>query len=83
MLIISTFICCIMFIEMVNPVQNLHLDNIVAVAAVDVDLVFHVTEEAFLRSVIPAVSTPRHRLAKSVILQEHNESCACVLASLV
>ena len=47
------------------------------------NFVLHVTEEALLRSIVPAVSLPGHGLDELVVLELLYEGSACVMASLV
>lgn len=46
-------------------------------------VVFHMTEERFLRRVIPAVALPRHGLEKVLVFQLRDEGGARVVAPLV
>lgn len=46
-------------------------------------LIFHVTEETFLRHIIPTISFTQHRLTKLRVLDELDKSITGIVASLV
>lgn len=47
------------------------------------DVVFHMAEEAFLRSIVPAVTPAGHGLAEFFIIQDINEFMAGIVTALV
>lgn len=47
------------------------------------DVVLHMTEEAFLRSVVPAVSSAGDGLAEFFIIKDIYELVACIVAALI
>lgn len=53
-----------------------HLRKICAVFNLAANVVFHVTEETFLRCIIPAVSFARHGLAQFFVTKNVNELIA-------
>ncbi len=47
------------------------------------DVVLHMAEEAFLWSVVPAVSLSGHGLAQALVAEYFNKAVACIMAPLV
>ena len=47
------------------------------------DVILHMTEEAFLRSVVPAVSSAGHGLAEFFIIKDIYELVAGIVAALI
>ena len=72
-------------VVVVNPVIDLCHDFLERAAGVNeiLDLVFHMTEEALLRGIIPAVAPAGHGLYEVGILELFDKSIACVMTSLV
>ena len=70
-------------VVVINPVIYNGLYLLKSFTFFQIDLVLHVTEEALLRSIVPAVAASRHGLAKVGILQNLNELVAGVVNALI
>lgn len=70
-------------IVIVHPIVDDIPDLLEPLTARNVDFIFHMAEEALLRSIVPAVATAGHRLAKFSVLHDLDETVAGIVTALV
>ena len=72
-------------IVIIHIVINDRLDSGKPCAFIEfcLDVVFHMSEEAFLWGIIPAVPSARHGLAQLFITKDPDKTMACIVATLV
>lgn len=73
------------FVVVVHPIGDNSLNLLIGGTSSNQrgNLILHVTEEALLRRVIPAVSLPGHRLHEGSILELLDKGVAGIVAALV
>ena len=70
-------------VVIVCPIVYTGKEIVVIAAGGQVQLVLHVSEEAFLRRIVPAVGFPGHGLAQMIVPDNLNEFKACVVGALI
>ena len=68
-----------MSVSLIRPDTTLIYRFILACKGIDIDLVLHVAEKAFLRGVVPAVPSVGHGLAEIMVSEDLDEAAACIV----
>ena len=70
-------------VVVIGPVGNHRFDLPKGLAVGQIDLILHVTVEALLRRIVPAVGTAGHRLPQGGVTDDLDESVAGIVATLI
>ena len=72
-----------LIVVIVDPIiyDVLYFAEVSAVA--DINLIFHMSEETLLRSIIPAIGSSGHRLPEIAVFYNFDEFVTCIMDSLV